>query len=148
MAAPKPMEVTVLELGEETFRLRWDFGAIAIWQRSAGDDAAEGKVTAENMLFALHAAISADARSRDVEVPVTIGRLGSLLDDGVKVEQAFKLLDTLIRDYAARTEAARDGAGKASKKANPEPEPDATGSSGLTRSEPSISESPSTSSGA
>lgn len=143
MGAPKPMEVTILDVGEESFRLRWDFGALAIWRRTAGDDAAQGKITEDNMLAALYAAIAADARARDVEVPITIGRLGSLLDDGVKVERAFELLGKLIGDYAARTEAARDGAGKGAKKAAKEP----TGSNGPTSTAPSTSASQSTSSG-
>lgn len=142
MSDVKPVEIASLTLGEETFRLRWDFGAMAVWRQHGGADAAKGIITEGNMLAALYAAISADARARDVEPPITIGRLGSLLDDGVKVERAFQLLNEQIGAYDARTEAARNGAGKGARRARK-----TTGSTGPTSSAQSTSESTSASSG-
>lgn len=149
MSTPQPPTVVELPLGEETFRLRWTFGALAIFQRLTGVSASNEKlpnVTHENMIHALYAAIAADAQSRDAPPPITEGRLGSLMDSGVKVRRAMEALGSVIEAYHTRTEA--EEASETGKELPPAAEANGKiGSAASTRSARSTSRSKKKSSG-
>jgi hypothetical protein len=87
-----------LAVGDHTFRLRWDFTAIATLEQITGLNALDGiPVTARNVLALLWSAIDADAAARGVEPPVSFRQFGSFLCDEESQSRAMAVAVKLLQ---------------------------------------------------
>lgn len=129
-----------LKLGEDTYRLRWDMGAMATFEQLTGENALDGiPVTVRNVVALVWAAVDADYASRDQETPVSFRKFGSLLDTDEKQAAALKVAAKLL---------GLESPPKAEVSEDPQPAPASRSRSrGATRSRRSTSDSVSASSG-
>lgn len=113
-----------IEIGEQTFGLRWDMNAIATFERLTGESVLLGdgiKVTAGNMLALLWSCIDADAASRDEDPPISFRRFGSLLQAGEDMTKATQAAIDLIAENAPPGKANRATRRAVAKKASRSP---------------------------
>lgn len=127
-----------IEAGGETFDACWDMTAWATFERlsNQGKSASEHvsafagfKLTADNALAALWAAIDAAAAHHDKEAPISLRRLGTLFTTTDDMGRAFNLVGKLLEAFVPERKA---NAGKGESAANSSPSQDAISSQPLT----------------
>lgn len=105
-------QILTLKLGSESFKLRWDMHAIAVFERLTGGNGLVGvEVTVGNLAAVLWAAIDSYAASRDEDAPVSYRRFATLVDTDEKMQHAVEIAAQLLQ-LNAPDEAAKKPAGK------------------------------------
>lgn len=111
-----------LEVGGQTFGLRWDMHAVATLERMTGESVMMGdgiEITAGNLLAVLWSCVDSDAASRDEEAPVSFRRFGTLFASMEEMQEAAQLAVDLIAESTGSGKANRAARRAAPKKKSP-----------------------------